>query len=254
MIARHPDEPPETTRNAERHARPPREAGQAGIVRPPASPRILHPSPLGSACRPPCAPAAAAPSAIPGPARHPPPTAIPYPTATPAPNVTPAKAGVHEVTQPSFPVCAPLAEISREPLFFAASDLRGCGRRCAIVRGVEETVAGQSHFLLYSRFRGGDDTGHDGSSRAPTRPLSSFPRKRESRRRWTLPVIPAHAPRPDRPPPLSSFPRKRESRRRRTPPVISAQAARPDAAARGRERGATGGCPWRESGPPLSRG
>jgi len=62
------------------------------------------------------------------------------------------------------------------------------------------------------RFRGGDDTGGDGSSRAPTRPPPpSFPRKRESTTTQTLP----------------SFP----------------HAARPDAAARGRGRGATCGSP-----------
>jgi|GEM_PF-6607493 len=51
----------------------------------------------------------------------------------------------------------------------------------------------------------------------------------------------------------SSFPRKRESTTRRTLPVTPARGK----AQRGRPRaggGATGRCPWRPSGPPLSRG
>ena len=57
--------------------------------------------------------------------------------------------------------------------------------------------------------------------------------------------------RPGPPPP--SFPRKRESTTRRTLPVTPARGK----AQRGRPRaggGATGGCPGRESGPPLRRG
>ena len=87
-------------------------------------------------------------------------------------------------------------------------------------RGAANCASQQAGVVrLDPRFRGGDDTGRDGSSRAPTRAL------RHSRASGNTRPAPASP----------SFPRKRESRTRR-PLRPFPRAARPNAAARGRER------------------